>query len=336
MIRVAIVGATGYTGLELIRILLRHPNVQITHVTSRDPKSPHLADVHPSLRDRLDLNLAPLDVEQIGTQCDAVFCCLPHAASAEVILQLLKYDVRIVDFSADYRLTDQQTFEDWYGVKHPDPQRLGSVPYGIPELFESEIVDATLVANPGCFPSSALLPLAPLLKAGLIHDSPIIVDSKTGVSGAGRKSNLAFHYPECNESTKAYGVGTHRHMPEIDSVLKRYSDRSVECVFTPHLVSMDRGILSTLYVQTQDGVDADQAWNELDTFYKDQPFIRVTKSLPATKDVSGSNFSDIAVRQSRDTLVIVSALDNLIKGASGAAVQNFNLMFGFDQTTALL
>ena len=198
MIRVAIVGATGYTGLELIRILLRHPSVQITHLTSRDPQSPHLSEVHPSLRDQLDLNLIPLDVEEIGTQCDAVFCCLPHAASAEIISQLMNHDVRIVDFSADYRLTELQTFEDWYRVKHPDPQRLGSVPYGIPELFGSEIKDAKLVANPGCFPSSALLPLAPLLKAGLIDDTPIIVDSKTGVSGAGRKSKLAFHYPECN------------------------------------------------------------------------------------------------------------------------------------------
>lgn len=336
MIRVAIVGATGYTALELIRILLRHPSVQITHLTSRDPESPHLDSVHPSLKQQLDLNLTLLDVEEIGANCDAVFCCLPHAASAEIIAQLMNHELKIIDFSADYRLTDRKTFEDWYGVTHPDPDRLGQVPYGIPELFGGEIKEAKLVANPGCFPSSALLPLAPLLKSNLIHPSPIIVDSKTGVSGAGRKSNLKFHFPECNESVSAYGVGTHRHMPEIDSVLHRFTSQNVESVFTPHLISMDRGILSTIYVHPQQDVDAALALKTLRQFYADQPFIRVSDDLPATKHVSGTNFCDISVRQSRDMLVIVSALDNLIKGASGAAVQNFNLMFGFEPTTALL
>lgn len=336
MIRVAVVGATGYTGLELIKILLRHPNVEIVRLTSRDPETPHLSKVHPELREQLDLNLVLLDVEDIAANCDAVFCCLPHAASAEIIRQLMEYDLKIVDFSADYRHTDVETFESWYKVKHPDPERIGNVAYGIPELFRDQIKDAKLVANPGCFPSSALLPLAPLLRQNQIETSPIIVDSKTGISGAGRKSNLKFHYPECNESVAAYGIGTHRHMPEIDSVIKRFSEQNIETIFTPHLIPMDRGILSTIYVKPAAGATAETATTVLQEFYADQPFVRIADEPPKTKDVSGTNFCDISVLANREMLVVVSALDNLIKGASGAAVQNFNLMFGLEETLALI
>lgn len=336
MIRVGIVGATGYTALELLKILFRHPEVEVTQLTSRDPSGPPLSQVHPGLRERLDLNLTSLDIDSFAQQVDCAFSCLPHAASAEIVCQLLDRDIKVVDFSADYRLNDVSTFEKWYAVNHPDPDRVGNVAYGIPELFRDSIKNAKLVANPGCFPSSALIPLAPLLQQGLIDPSPIIVDSKTGVSGAGRKTNLKFHYPECNESVMAYAVGTHRHMPEIDQIIKRFAGTEISATFTPHLIPMDRGILSTIYVHNRPGVSLDQVYETLSNFYANEPFVRITPDTPTTKDVAHTNFCDISVRTCGDTTVIVSVLDNLIKGASGAAVQNFNLMFGLPETTGLL
>ena len=336
MIRVGIVGATGYTAVELLKILLRHPEVTVTAITSRDPNQPHLCEVHPSLRDQLDLNFTKLDIPSFCKAVDVAFCCLPHAASAEIVGQLVDAGIRVVDFSADYRLNDVETFQKWYGVQHPDPDRVGKVAYGIPELFRSAIETADVVANPGCFPSSALLPLAPLLKNDLIQTAPIIVDSKTGISGAGRKANLKFHYPECNESISAYGIGTHRHMPEIDQIIQRFCGADIETVFTPHLTPMDRGILSTIYVHPKNGTESSDVMDCWSDFYQDSPFIRLSSDLVATKNVSGTNFCDITVRDCRGTLVIVSALDNLVKGASGAAVQNFNVMHGFDDTLGML
>jgi N-acetyl-gamma-glutamyl-phosphate reductase len=336
MIRIGILGATGYTALELIKILLRHSEIEITRLTTRDTDAPHLDAVHPSLRGQLDLHLTPFDMIDFASAVDFAFCCLPHAASAEVVGPLLDQGLKVVDFSADYRLNDLATFEKWYGVKHPDPARVGTVAYGVPELFREQIQSASLVANPGCFPSSAILPLAPLLRSGLLQMSPIIVDSKTGISGAGRKPNLKFHYPECNESISAYGVGTHRHMPEIDQIIGRFSGAEIHSVFTPHLTPMDRGILSTIYCQPVGDATPETLLHELKTFYADEPFVRITPELPTTKDVSGTNFCDITVRGCGNTIVILSVLDNLIKGASGAAVQNFNLMHGFDETLALV
>ena len=321
MIRVGIVGATGYTALELLKILLRHPDVKVTQLTSRDEGCPSLESVHPELRERLDLNFAPLDIDAFASNVDCAFCCLPHAASAAIISKLLDKGIKVVDFSADYRLNDVETFEQWYQVKHPDPDRIGNVPYGIPELFRERIKSANLVANPGCFPSSALIPLAPLIQHELIERSPIIVDSKTGVSGAGRKPNLKFHFPECNESVMAYGIGTHRHMPEIDQIIARFTGNNISSIFTPHLVAMNRGILSTIYVKPIEGCSVETIHNELAKFYATEPFVRVTEQVPTTKDVAGTNFCDISVKQNRDLVVIVSALDNLIKGASGAAVR---------------
>lgn len=335
MIRVGIIGATGYTALELIKLLLRHPNVEITKLTSRDESAPHLSQVHPCLRDRLDLNLSTLDTDHFVKDLDCVFCCLPHAASAEIIRQILPTGIRVIDFSADYRLNDFETFNQWYNVEHPDPDRVGEVPYGIPELFREKIREAQLVANPGCFPTSALLPLCPLVQNGMIEKSPIIVDSKTGISGAGRKPGLRFHFPECNESVAAYGVGTHRHMPEIDHIVARYAGVNIESVFTPHVVSMDRGILSTIYVKPRDSVSVGGINEILRNTYRNEPFVRITSDIPQTKDVTFTNFCDISVRESQGMIVLVSAIDNLIKGASGAAVQNMNVMFGFDEMTAL-
>jgi N-acetyl-gamma-glutamyl-phosphate reductase len=336
MTRVAILGATGYTALELIKILLRHPEVEIVAVTSRQEGQPPIAMIHPSLTGRLDLRLEDLSPAEIAARAECVFSCLPHGASAAVIGPLLEAGRRVIDFSADYRLNSADVYAEWYGQKHVDPDRLGKVPYGLPELFREQIASAALVANPGCYPTSAILPLAPLLKAGLIEPSTIIVDSKSGVSGAGRTPKLTTHYPECNESVSAYNVGRHRHTPEIEQVLSTVAGRPVEIIFTPHLIPMDRGILTTTYSQPTGNISEEQLMQTLRDFYADEPFVRVVDHLPGTKDSMNTNYCDITARVVRGRVLTISCLDNLVKGASGAAVQNFNLMFGYAETTGLV
>ena len=335
MTRVAIMGATGYSALELIKILLRHPEVEITTVTSRQEGNPHLAAVHPSLAGRLDLHLEDLGPVAVAARVEAVFSCLPHGVTSEIVPHLLSGGARVIDFSADYRLQDPDVYAQWYGQKHGDPQGLAGAVYGLPELFADQIPDARLIANPGCYPTSAILALAPLLKAGLVRETGIIIDSKSGVSGAGRTPKLTTHYPECNESISAYNVGRHRHTPEIEQVLATVAGKPVEVIFTPHLVPMDRGILTTAYCQPTDELSEGKVFEVLREFYANQPFVRVVDHLPATKDTVGTNYCDITARMVRGRLITISCLDNLVKGAAGAAVQNFNLMFGHQETTAL-
>ena len=335
MTRVAILGATGYTALELTKLLLRHPDAQIVAVTSRNAGE-SIATVHPQLTNRLDLSLEDLSTSELVDRAECIFSCLPHAASASTVGPLVDGGARVVDFSADYRLNDVATYEQWYGGTHPDPNRVGATPYGLPEWFREGIADAPLVANPGCYPTSAILPLAPLLKEKLIAADGIIVDSKSGVSGAGRSPKLGTHYPECNESICAYGLGQHRHMPEIEQILERITGTPAQVIFTPHLVPMNRGILTTAYSMPTGSSTESQLMDVMRTAYQDCPFIRVVDHLPHTRDVSHTNYCDITVRVVKDRIVTVSAEDNLIKGASGAAVQNFNLMFGHEETAALL
>jgi len=335
MTRIAILGATGYTALELIKILLRHPGAEIVTVTSRQEGQPHIAMIHPSLTGRVDLRLEDLSPAEVAARAECVFSCLPHGASATVIPRLLDAGSRVVDFSADYRLNDAEVYAQWYGQKHADPQRVGKVVYGLPELFREQIPPSQLVANPGCYPTSAILALAPLLKAGLIDPLTIIVDSKSGVSGAGRTPKLTTHYPECNESISAYNVGRHRHTPEIEQILGIAAGTAVEVIFAPHLVPMDRGILTTTYSQPTRQVSEEEALQTIRDFYESEPFVRVVDHFPGTKDSLGTNFCDITARLVRGRVLTFSCLDNLIKGASGAAVQNFNLMYGYPETTAL-
>ena len=336
MTRVAIYGATGYTALELIKILLRHPEAEITALTSRQEAKPHIAAVHPALAGRLDLRCENLGPIEVASRADAVFCCLPHGTTQEAVPQLMAAGTRVVDLSADYRLRDADVYATWYGEKHTDAGRLAEAVYGLPEWFGDAVAKAQLVANPGCYPTSAIMPLAPLLKAGLIESSDIIVDSKSGVSGAGRTPKLTTHYPECNESVSAYNVGRHRHTPEIEQIVSDASGQRVEVIFTPHLIPMDRGILTTTYSRPTRELSEDDLFEALRSAYDDQPFVRVVDHLPATKDTSGTNFCDITVRIVRGRVLTISAIDNLVKGASGAAVQNFNVMFGYPETTALL
>jgi N-acetyl-gamma-glutamyl-phosphate reductase len=336
MIRVAILGASGYSALELIKLLLRHPEAKITALTTRQAEPRPLGQVHPSLAGRLDLALENLSPEQVAERADTVFCCLPHGASAAAVAKLLPAGKKVIDLSADYRLNDPAEYAKWYGLAHSDPGRLGEAIYGLPELYGEMIAGAALVANPGCYPTSAILALAPLLRAGVISARGLIIDSKSGVSGGGREAKPAFHFPECNESVAAYGVGTHRHTPEIDQILSEVAASPIRVVFTPHLIPMDRGILSTCYAEPTAEMTTDDVLALLRQFYSEEPFIRVSEALPSTKQVAGTNFCDLSARAVRGRIIVLSAIDNLIKGAAGQALQNFNLMHGIPETTALL
>lgn len=360
-IPIAILGATGYTALELLKILEQHPHARVVALTSRE-STKSLGEVHPYFAQRSNLvmeNLTPAEVaarvnENLGggnhasknnnenhEKCGCVFSCLPHTASARAVPELLAAGIKVVDLSADYRLDSPDIFRQWYAEEHPDPARLGATPYGLPELFRSEIQaaaqkKASLVANPGCYPTSAILPLAPFLKLGLIATQSIVIDAKSGVSGAGRQPKMVSLYPECNESIAAYGIGTHRHTPEITQILSRVAQQSVSVIFSPHLTPMDRGILSTIYAPLNVPLTSEEALGTLRTFYEHEPFVQIVEHFPATKEVSGTNNCHITARIVNGHLILVSVIDNLIKGASGAAVQNFNLLFGFDERLALM
>jgi N-acetyl-gamma-glutamyl-phosphate reductase len=337
MTKIAILGATGYTAVELIKILLRHPAAEIVAVTSRQEGSPHLGEVHPSLAGRLDLRCEPFDADKLiarGVQC--AFGCLPHGASTSTLPALLHRGVRVVDLSADYRLRDPNVYAQWYGESHNDLAHLAEAVYGLPEIYGDEIPTAQLIANPGCYPQTAILGLAPLVAGKHVNLRTIIVDSKSGVSGAGRTPKLSTHFPECNESVAAYNVGQHRHTPEIEQVLSDVAEESVEVIFTPHLIPMDRGIFSTIYAEPKRTFSEDQLLELYREYYAHDPFIRISKQLPATKNCWGTNFFDVTVRLVRGRIVVLACEDNLIRGASGVAVQNFNRMYGHDERTALL
>jgi N-acetyl-gamma-glutamyl-phosphate reductase len=337
MIKIAILGGSGYTAVELIKILLRHPQADLVAVTSRQEGTPLLAELHPSLVGRTDLRCEPFDADRLvarGVQC--AFGCLPHGASMSTLPALLTRGVRVIDLSADYRLRDPNVYAQWYGESHNDLAHLAQAVYGLPEIYGDEIPAAQLVANPGCYPQTAILGLAPLVAGKHIDLDSIIVDSKSGVSGAGRTPKLAYHFPECNESVSAYSVGKHRHTPEIEQALTDVAGEPVEVIFTPHLIPMNRGIFTTIYATPRRTSTEAELLELYRAYYHKAPFVRVLSHLPATRDSSGSNFLDVAVRVVRGRIVVLVGEDNLVRGASGVAVQNFNRMYGFDERTALL
>lgn len=336
MVKVAILGGSGYTALELIKILLRHPRAEIVAVTSRQEGTPPVCEQHPSLTRKLDLRFEPFDANRLisrGVQC--AFGCLPHGASMSTLPLLLERGIRVIDLSADYRLRDPNLYAQWYGESHHDLANLAKAVYGLPEVYGEDISSAALVANPGCYPQTAILGLAPLVAGKHIALVNIIVDSKSGVSGAGRTPKLTTHFPECNESVSAYNVGQHRHTPEMEQVLTDVADEPVEVIFTPHLIPMNRGIFTTIYAEPSRSFSHDELLDLYRTYYAQAPFVRVGRHLPATKDTWGTNFVDITVRVVRGRVVVLVCEDNLVRGASGVAVQNFNRMFGFDEKTAL-
>ena len=337
MTKIAILGGSGYTALELMNILLRHPGAEIVAVTSRQEETPLVAELHPSLTGRIQLRCEPFHCDRLiakGVTC--VFSCLPHGASMAALPGLLQRGVRVIDLSADYRLRDPNVYAQWYGESHHDLAHLAQAVYGLPEIYGEEIPTAHLIANPGCYPQTAILGLAPLVAGKHIELSSIIVDSKSGVSGAGRTPKLTTHFPECNESVSAYSVGQHRHTPEIEQALSDIAGEAVEVIFTPHLIPMNRGIFTTIYASPGRSFSESQLLELFRTYYAKAPFVRVFSHLPATKDCAGTNFLDLTVRIVRERLVILVCADNLVRGASGVAVQNFNRMYGHDERTALL
>ena len=336
MTKIAILGGTGYTACELIKILLRHPHAEIVAVSSRDEKMPTLAESHPSLAGRIDLRMEPFDADQLtsrGVEC--VFSCLPHGASMNAVAPLLSLGLRVVDLSADYRLRDAKVYAQWYGESHHDLPNLAKAVYGLPEIYGDRINGAQLIANPGCYPQTGILGLAPLVARKHIDLKDIIIDSKSGVSGAGRTPKLTTHFPECNESVSAYSVGKHRHTPEIEQALSDVAGEPVDVIFTPHLIPMDRGIFTTIYATPRRTFSEVELLDLYRSYYANAPFVRVTTQLPATKDSAHTNFIDMTLRIVRGRIVVLVAEDNLVRGASGVAVQNFNRMYGYDERTSL-
>lgn len=335
-IKIAILGGSGYTALELFKILLRHPRAEVMAVTSRQEGTPRLDEVHPILAGRTNLRLEPFDVDRIltrGVRC--AFGCLPHGASMATLPRLLERGVRVVDLSADYRLRDPNVYAQWYGESHDDLAYLAQAVYGLPEIYGDDLPSAQLVANPGCYPQTGILGLAPLLAGKLIETRGIVIDAKSGVSGAGRTPKLNTHFPECNESVSAYGVGSHRHTPEIEQALTDVAGEAVEVIFTPHLMPMDRGIFSTIYATPRRPVDTAGLMDLYRAYYAKAPFVRVVDHLPATKYTVGTNYLDLCVRVVRGKVIVLATEDNLIRGASGVAVQNFNRMYGWEERMGL-
>ncbi len=338
-IKVAVLGGSGYTAAETVQLLLRHPQVEIVAVTSRQGEkdaTPLVADLHPRFAKRLDLRCQPFDVNRLqeqGVLC--AFGCLPHGISMETIPQLITAGIRVIDLSADYRLRDPKVYAQWYQHEHKDVANLGHAVYGLPELYGKDLSKARLVANPGCYPQSAILGLAPLVADKAIELNDIIVDSKSGVSGAGRSPSMTTHFPECNESVSAYGVGTHRHTPEIEQALAEVAGQAVEVIFTPHLIPMDRGIFTTIYAKSKRTMEQGQLLEMYRAYYRQAPFVRVIDGLPKTKDTLHSNYLDLTVRLVRGRVLVLACEDNLVRGAAGVAVQNFNWMFGFKETLGL-
>jgi N-acetyl-gamma-glutamyl-phosphate reductase len=338
-INIAIVGSSGYTGGELFRLLLQHPLTAVTAVTSEKSAGQPIAAIFPQLTGLTDLVCESLDPDTIARKADIVFLALPHVTAQQAAFQFHKLGKKVVDLSADYRLTDPALYEQWYEHAHQYPELLNVAVYGLPELHREKIKKASLVANPGCFPTGAILGLAPLVREGWIDPKSIIIDSKSGVSGAGRSPSLAYHYPEVNEGLTAYKVGTHRHTPEIEQELSALAGAKITVSFTPHLIPMNRGILTTIYTAAQKQADTAQAHALYQKFYKDETFVRLLPSgrFPDVRNQRGSNFCDIGIYVDPRTgrIVIVTAIDNLVKGAAGQAIQNMNLVAGFSETEGL-
>ncbi|HHY40202.1 MAG TPA: N-acetyl-gamma-glutamyl-phosphate reductase [Syntrophaceticus sp.] len=337
-LRVGIVGVTGYVGEELVRILCHHPGVSEITAASKDFAGIALDRVYPYLRGHAEIEIMGMEkLDQLIDSSDVVFLALPHRVSAPVAQQVIVKGKKVIDLAADFRLPEQKVYEEWYQAEHAAPALLKEAVYGIPELFREEIKGKRLVANPGCYPTSALLALAPLLKNRLVDRSSVIIDSKSGVSGAGRSLNLGSLFAECNENMKAYGVGTHRHTPEIAHYAGVLAGEAVNIIFTPHLMPVSRGIISTVYAKLNSALDSCSLKQIYQDFYAGEEFVHVALEgeMPETKWVVGTNRCFLGAVVNRDMAVVVSVIDNLVKGAAGQAVQNMNLLFELPENTGL-
>ncbi len=333
--KVAIFGASGFAGEELIEILLRHPKVEITYISAILEKELKIGDLFPKFRNRLDLLCESPNEEKAASLADIFFLALPHRVSQTIAPFFLKKKKTVIDLSADYRLKDVKVYEKFYKGKHEDPGNIKEAVYGLCEFYRDKIKKARLIANPGCYPTVSILSLAPLLKEDLIKN--IIIDAKSGITGAGRKPTLEYHFAQLNGNLFAYKPFEHQHLPEIIQILSEFSQKKVELRFTPHVIPVERGILATIYADLKTNIGVDKINNVYKKYYKDERFVRFfEQKLPQLKDVVGTNFCDIGFQIDGTRMVIVGAIDNLQKGAAGQAVQNMNIMLGFDETTALL
>lgn len=339
MIKIAIIGGAGYSGGELARILVSHPKVQIKSVIEVESfKGKNFTSIYPNLQTLLDLKFEAGIKDLNLKKLDLVFLALPHTISMNYVPEILNAGKIAIDFGADFRLK-KETYEMWYKTKHTAAEFIKEAVYGLPELYREKIKNSKLIANPGCYPTSIILGLAPLMKENIIDLNSIIIDAKSGVSGAGRGLNLVTHFPECNESVQAYNIGKHRHTPEIEEQLSILAQKKIKVSFTPHLIPMSRGILSTIYSNLKRKIKTYEVINIYKNFYKEEIFVRILPEgkLPQTKYVYSSNFCDIgiAVDERLNRLIVVSVIDNLMKGAAGQAVQNMNIIFNFSEDEGL-
>jgi len=338
MTRVGVIGSTGYAGAELVRILSGHPDVALTMLTSRQYAGVKFDRVYPSMTGLVNLVCEEMSLDNVCDKADVVFTALPHKLPMALVPELLNRGKKVIDLSADFRFKNAATYESFY-QSHTAKDLLDKSVYGLNEIYFNKIKGATLIATPGCYPTSVLLPLIPLVKSNFVDTTTIIADSKSGVSGAGRFLSLTTHFCEVNESFKAYKVAEHRHNPEMEEVLSLEAGIPIKITFVPHLVPMSRGILTTIYVTPAQDITTDEIRNCLVSFYSDCPFIRLCpeNSLPNTLHVRGTNYCDIGFRvdANNNRLILISAIDNLVKGAAGQAVQNMNIMLGLDETSGL-
>ncbi len=345
MIRVAIIGASGYTGSESIKIILGHSKAKVTYLTALPEECGKVEEIFPQFKGRCELQIEPLDLDKLSELADVAFCCLPHKVSMGFVPKLLDAGLKVIDFSADYRLKNPAVYEKYYSVKHTDTANLKKAVFGLPELFREQIKGKNLVANPGCFPTGMLLATAPLLKEGLIETDLIINNAVTGASGAGKNPSAKFHFPNMNENIFAYGIGTHRHTPEMEQIAGEIAGllgagplgtgKDVQILFQPHVGPFDRGILSSVYCQPKGKTSSEQLLKLYNDFYANEPFVRICSNSPAVKDVAGTNYCHIFPTFVKGMIVSFSAIDNLVKGAAGQAIQNMNIIFGLEETLGL-
>ncbi len=339
-VKVAIVGATGYTGSELVKVLLDHQYVAITSLTAKIEQESKISDIFGKFLGRCDLLCKNLDVDDVAKHADVVFLALPHGVSMHYADAFLKKGLKVIDLSADYRLKSLETYTKWYNIKHTDVKNIARSVYGLPEIYRAEIKNADLVANPGCYPTVSILSTLPVVAKNDIGLSDVIIDAKSGITGAGRKAVLSLHYSEVNESIKAYKINEHQHIPEINQELSNVDGKNFEVSFIPHIVPLNRGILATCYIKYREKLDANEIYNLYKNYYKDEPFVKVLDKgrLPEIKDVVYTNFCHIGLKVSEDKglIVAVGVIDNLLKGASGQAVENMNIMCGFNEKEGLI
>ena len=339
MLRVGVIGATGYTGEQLIKILVRHPQIKITYTSAKVDKKQKIADIFPYFSNILNLECDNLDLDKTIELCDLLFLALPHTVSMQFVPKLLESKKIVIDFSADYRLNDVNVYKDWYKTTHKDKKNIEQAVYGLPELYREDIKKASLIANPGCYPTAAILALIPITISGFADLDSITIDAKSGLTGAGRKAAIDFSFSEINENIYAYKVNNHQHAPEINQELSKITGKNINAVFVPHVIPINRGIIETIYIKLKKNNSVDKIHDIYRRFYKTEKFVRIKKigDFPKVKDVFDTNYCDIGLGFVKDKklLVIVSAIDNLMKGASSQAVQNMNIMCGFKEAEGL-